>query len=257
MADTAPRIFAYLDFRQYLQDCYRFRKARSPGWFKELLQGRGRLSERRRLRLAKTLGLNPRESRYLQAMTAYGNSSSMQTKDYWLGKMLAFRESRLEVVGGERLQFYRKWYYSAVRELLFSQPFRGDYGALARQLNPAITRAEAKESIHLLARLGFIVADRHGRYRPRGMTLKKDPALPSPAVRQFLKTHLKLAMRALDRHPKEARDISALTVSLSESAFRQLSQDIRLLRRKVLESTDRTAPGKVYQCNFQIFPLSK
>ena len=74
----------------------------------------------------------------------------------------------------------------------------------------------------------------------------------------FLKTQMNLAIEALDRYPKEERDISALTLTLSPEAFKAAQEEIRALQRKLLALTDLyPKPDTVYQANFQLFPLSR
>jgi uncharacterized protein (TIGR02147 family) len=74
----------------------------------------------------------------------------------------------------------------------------------------------------------------------------------------FLKANLLLAGQALGSLPKEERDISAVTVSLSEDAAGMVRWELAQLRKKILSlaQTD-SSHERVYQCNLQLFPLSE
>jgi uncharacterized protein (TIGR02147 family) len=110
----------------------------------------------------------------------------------------------------------------------------------------------------LLARLDFIRADENGRFRPSNPILKKDTAFKSMHLAAFLKANMQLAMESLDRYDKDARDVSAITLVLPDAAFRSAKEEIGALRKKLLAWSEKSkANGKVYQCNFQIFPVSK
>ena len=266
-------IFSYTDFRKYLEDFYQARKksdkkfshrfiqekvgASSAGWFADVVKSRTNLQGSHVVKLAKLLQLKSTETDYFESMVLFGQAGSLEERTRYFHKMVAFKEVRADMVGMDKLEFYSKWYHSAIREILFFHPFRGDYAELARKLSPPIRQAEARDSVALLERLGMVEANAIGGYKSIDAVLKKDSSFPSVVMANFLKNNMELAIEALDRYSKEERDVSALTVSLSDQAFAQVKEDIRALRKKILAMTEvDVAPNKVYQCNFQFFPLS-
>lgn len=274
MPAALPNIFTYTDFRVYLGDFYQAKKsadrkfshrfiaekvrAGSSGWFADVLKGRLNLTGSQLLPLARLLQLKANEIDFFEAMVGYGQAGSLEERTRYFHKMLSFKEVRADMVGLDKLEFYGKWYHSALRELLFFHAFRGDYAALARKLSPPIRQAEARESIELLERLGFVEPNGIGGFKARDATLKKDSSFPSVVMANFLKSNMELAIEALDRYSKEERDISALTISLSDEAFAKVKEEIRALRKRILAMTEMdVAPSKVYQCNFQFFPMSQ
>ena len=266
-------IFSHTDFRKYLGDYYLARKradrkfshrfiqekvgAGSAGWFADVVKGRTNITGASIIKLAKLIQLRSTETDYFESMVLFGQAGSLEERNRYFQKMLAFKEVRADMVGMDRLEFYSKWYHGAIRELLFFVPFRGDYAELARKLSPPIRQADARDSVALLERLGMVEPNGIGGFRSKDAVLKKDPGFPSVVMANFLKSNMELAIEALDRYSKEERDISALTISLSEEAFGKVKEDIRALRKKMLALTEvDVAPSKVYQCNFQFFPLS-
>lgn len=274
MPAQLPNIFTYTDFRLFLGDHYQARKsadrkfshrfisekvrASSTGWFADILKGRLNLAGAQLLPLARLLQLKPNEIDYFEALVGFAQAAGLEEKTRFFQKMIAFKEVRSDMVGLDRLEFYSKWHHSALRELLFFYPFRGDYAALARKLSPPIRQAEARESIELLERLGFVEPNTIGGFKAKEATLKKDPSFPSVVMANFLKSNIELAIEALDRYSKEERDVSALTISLSEEAYAKVREEIRALRKRILAMTEvDVAPSKVFQCNIQFFPLSQ
>lgn len=74
----------------------------------------------------------------------------------------------------------------------------------------------------------------------------------------FLRTSLRLAEKALEDLPGEARDISCVTVSLSREAAEMIRWELAELRKKILSlAVADPSPERVYQCNMQLFPLSE
>ena len=270
---TTVIIFGYTDFRKFLGDYYLERKksdrkfshrfiqekvgASSAGWFADVIKGRTNIPGAHVMKLSKLMQHKTSETDYFEAMVLFGQSATLEERTRYFHKMVAFKEVRADMVGMDRLEFYSKWYHGAIREILFFHPFRGDYAELARKLSPPIRQAEARESVALLERLGMVEPNAIGGYKSIDAVLKKDSSFPSVVMANFLKNNMELAIEALDRYSKEERDVSALTVSLSDTAFAQVKEDIRALRNKILAMTEvDVAPNKVYQCNFQFFPLS-
>jgi uncharacterized protein (TIGR02147 family) len=247
-------IYAYTDFRKYLGDYYLARKkaekkfshrfiqehvgAGSAGWFADVVKGRTSLAGAQAIKLAHLFKLKPTETDYFESMVFFGQAGSLEERNRYFQKMMAFKEVRADMVGMDRLEFYSKWYHGAVRELLFFYPFRGDYAELARKLSPPIRQAEARDSVSLLERLGMVEPNGRGGYRSKEAVLQKDPSFPSVVMANFMKSNMELAIEALDRYSKDERDISALTISFSDEAFGKVKEEIRALRKKMLALTE-------------------
>jgi uncharacterized protein (TIGR02147 family) len=267
-------IFEYTDYRCFLKACYEERKARdrkfshrfiadkvgaaSTGWFSDLVAGRINLTGAHRARLAKLLELKPNEENYLEAMVNYAHAGSLEERTRCFRKILAFKESKPDLVERDQFEYFAEWYHAAVRELLFIVDFRSDWEDLARRLNPPLRPAQARQSVELLERLRLVRKDERGRYRPTASILKKDSSFRSLHLANFLKANMNLAIESLERHPKEERDISAITVALSEEDFRAAALEVQALRKRLLAMGERPCGGKkVYQCNFQLFPTTR
>ena len=66
-----------------------------------------------------------------------------------------------------------------------------------------------------------------------------------------------LAKQSLERFSEKERDISCVTLALSEEALAEAGEELKALRRRLLERSakDKRA-SRVYQLNLQLFPLS-
>jgi uncharacterized protein (TIGR02147 family) len=68
---------------------------------------------------------------------------------------------------------------------------------------------------------------------------------------------LERAGYALDHSPREERDISCLTLCVSDSKLQELRQRVRKFRQELLQAAEQNdSPERVVQVNFQIFALS-
>lgn len=275
MAKPAPDVFLYTDFRRFLADWHTAMKVNdakfshryinervgssSAGWFADLLKGRINLTGRFLVSLIRVIGLKGKAAAYFEAMVAYGQSGSAEERNKHLETLLSSQELRMSTIGRDQFEFYGRWYHAALRELLCIHDFDGtSFDDLGKRLVPPITARQAKKSLELLAKLDLVRKDAQGRYRPTETLLKKDQAFRALNLHRYLGAFAEMAMEALLRFDKSQRDISCLTVALSEEGFAEARAELAEVRRKLLERAAKEKnPSKVFQCNLQMFPLSQ
>ncbi len=268
-----PSLFEYLDYRLFLKDVYlevkqanphhthRFiegkLKLKSSGHFAQILSGRCNISPALTARLAAFHKLGKREIDYFEILVAYNQAKGHEEKNRLFARLMGFRKARENVVGADRHAFYRKWYYTAVREALDLKPFRGDYAALGRMLTPAISADQAHEAVALLLRLGFIKKLPGDGLAKTEAVITTGPLADSDDLKAYQVEILELARDAMDRFPKAKRNFSSLSVTLSEEEYRIMIEELRAFRGRLLEMARQCrSPDRVYQCNFQFFPLA-
>lgn len=283
MALRETRIFNYTEFRNFLKDALQELKdrdskysqrfimmrmgVRSSGWLADMLSGRRKLGRSQTLELARVLDLNPREELYFQTLVDYGQAKNVAEKKRAYEKLLTFQELPKDIIESDRFEYFSKWYYSAVREYLLIEPFRGNYARLARRIRPQIKMHEAREAIELLERLGFIRKFAGGEFRPIVEHVKKRSAFSSIHYFQYLKANMNLGLEALEHIPRDERDVSAVTLTLSHDSFTEIREEIKALRQRMIQLSEAENKKfwngvpeddrKVYQAVFELFPVSK
>jgi uncharacterized protein (TIGR02147 family) len=66
-----------------------------------------------------------------------------------------------------------------------------------------------------------------------------------------------LAAEAIERIPKEQRDISTLTLSTSAACLEAIRERLSEVRQEIMEMVKMDGNAEeVYQLNFQVFPLT-
>lgn len=267
-------IFIHTDFRACLKSWLEAKKREDPafslrvmakkagfksaGHFSLVLNGKVNLSQKYLESLTASLGLNKKETEFFHALVLYTQARTHEEKKRNFERMASFSKSECKVIDVAQYEFFKHWYFTAVRELLAIHPFRGDFKALAKMVQPVITPLEAEKSIKLLLRLGMIKKSADGVYQ------KIDPALctgyqtPTVAVSTFLSETIDLAKKSLYKTPRDERNISWATVSISEEQFKAIQEEIRAMRRKIIDiSQCDDNPERVYHFGFQLFPLSR
>ncbi len=271
----SPLVFQFLDAREYLRQAYRNAKRQNPAFsqryiaqmlkassssfFRDVLSGKSGLTPARVLGFAKLFKLSKTETAYFEDLVAYTQADTAEGKRHALNKLKAAVPSgKHTLLEAFQTEYFSKWHYAAVRELLGVHDFRGDCDELGKLLNPPISGAEAQESVRVLERLKMIRKTAHGGYNTTDGVVLSGPQISPAQVRPALLGNLDLARRALDAFEAPQRPFSYLTVSVSENSARQIQEMIRTLKQNVFELvTQDKDVDRLYQLNFQFFPLSE
>ncbi len=266
-------IFEYLDYREFLRDYYEEKKKENPFFSYKLF---GRMVDIDQSYLAKVLikerhialkaikkfidyfKFDKKEAEYFETLVHFVKAKADKQSKLYFEKLLSYKGIKAQVLTEQQYEFYTKWYYSAIRSLLQYYEFTGDYKALAEKLNPAISVKEAKQAIKLLLKLKLIEKDSNGKYHLVDTAISTGKEWQSLAIHAFQQETIGLARESLDRHPKESRDISTITMNISGKDFEQVKVMIQEFRKSVLRFVnDNASPESVYQMNIQLYPLTK
>jgi uncharacterized protein (TIGR02147 family) len=266
-------LFDYLDYRQFLRALFEEKKRekagfshrslmeklslQSPGHMLFIMQGKRRLTTAIALRLASYLKFSKREQRYLLALVRYSDAKTPAEKQYAFEELLQLRQHPSMLVTPDSYRFYGKWYYSAIRAVLDVEPITDDCQRLASLLRPAIAASQAKEAVELLLELGMIDRDETGVLHPRESAITTGDVWQGAVIHNLQRQFIELGKESLDRFDKIERDISNLTVTVSDQTFDLIRKKVTELRSQIaaMACAEQT-PDKVLQVNIQIFPLS-
>ena len=266
-------IYSYYDYHKYLMDFYNEKKSSLPlfsyryisdkvgidhGLIVKIFQGKRHISTRSIPAFTLLLGLSRRKSEYFELMIKYRKAKTSNEIKHYFEKLLSFSGIEEHRVESDKYEFYQKWYYTAVREILHLYPFKDDYEWLANMVEPAITPAEAKKAVLLLERLAFIKRNEDGFFELTNRFVTTGLQWRSIAIRTYQKEVMNLAMQALDTIPKEERDISTVTLTLDDAGLALARDRIAALHKELVEiSAACQNVNRAYQINLQLFPISK
>jgi uncharacterized protein (TIGR02147 family) len=274
VSDTkAGQIFDYLDYREFLQHRYEAFKRKSSvfsyryiagkvgmdaGSFNGILKGKRKLDPALAGKVAQVFGLNVYEKEYFEALVLYCQAKNHGERTILLEKLLRLRGIQIKKLEGRQFEFYQKWYFSALRELLNCNPGPVDAAMLGKLLRPAITEQEAQEALQLLLDLGLIEKRDGGIFRVAENLITSGDGARAAAMNSFHLAMASLATRAILEIEPGERDFSALTLNCSLDAFQDVKAILKQARREVLQRVEKDARSDVVlQINFQAFPLSQ
>jgi uncharacterized protein (TIGR02147 family) len=271
---TKINIFEYTDYRKYLKDYYNEQKSvnkafsyryfaqkagfNSSGLFKDITDGRCNMQSGMIMKFSKTIGLNKKEEEYFENMVYFNQAKSTEEKKRYFERMMRFYDSKAYKVDANQYEYYTKWYYSAIRELLAIGKFKDDYNLIAGKLNPKISSGQAKKAIQILSKLSLIRKNKSGYYECADEIITTGPEIKSLSVANFQKVMMEMAKEAIDRHPSSHRNISTVTFSASKAVYKDIEKELIACRKRILNMIKQcNNMDSVYQLNLQLFPLTK
>ena len=171
--------------------------------------------------------------------------------------MQSLKGVSLKLLQKKELEFYRHWYYNAIRSIIGICRFKDDYQGLAESCSPNITEKEACDAVKLLADLNMISTDRDGYWKVNDTFVSTGGNWRSQAVRACQHETIRLADESLDRHQPFLRDISTVTMTFCMDDIQLLREKINAFREDLLRlSQEGTDDDTVFQLNIQMFPLA-
>jgi uncharacterized protein (TIGR02147 family) len=266
-------IYLYADYRFLLKDYYSYQKKEvrsfsyryfavksdvSASLFKDIIAGRRRLSQAVMQKYAVAMGLATKETDYFSAIVKFINSKTNDEKNLHFTQMLRLRgTSAIKFMDEGQYEFFRCWYHSALREMVTLSDFREDYDWIAKRCIPRIAAAQAKKSIEMMLQLGILRRNEQGKLVPSDAVISSECEMKSFVLRNFHTEMIGLGKEALERFEPSEREISSLTLGLSNKCYDRIKERIRSFKQEILNMVieDTSDSETVCQCNFQLFPL--
>jgi uncharacterized protein (TIGR02147 family) len=119
--------------------------------------------------------------------------------------------------------------------------------------------AHVKSSLKLLEKNGFLEKDEQGHYSQSNRSVTTGSLdVTSLAIREMHRQMGELGVQSLDQVPVAERDISGLTIGISETAYEKITKEIAEFRRRISSIVmEDSGEERVYRLNVQLFPLTK
>ena len=268
-------VFEYDNYRAYLRDLYGFYKKtkpqfsyryfsqkagfRSPNFLKLVIEGKRNLSQESIERFTSALKLNKKETEFFRILVHLNQARTIGEKKLYAEQLMRSRSFRyIHPLRQDQYRYYAEWYNIPIRELTILPEFSENPGWIARSLLPPISPQQAQKALDLLLQLGLLERDESGRLVQADAFISTGDEVTSTSVANYHREMIQKGSEALDRFPGPDRDISSVTMALSEKGFQEIKSLIQKFRKELLAIANQDRhPEGVYQVNFQLFPLAK
>ena len=212
-------------------------------------------------KFAGAMKLNNRERDYFETLVFYNQSKSPQEKVKYFKKMMAFREFRdASSLTKNHLEYFSKWYYPAIREMVNMDEFVSEPEWIANQLRPSITPSEAEVALEILEKLNLIKKDEKGRWVQAEKHVAMGGEMGAMNAVMFHQEMIRLGSECL-KDPAHEREVSSMTMSVSEPQFQHIKERIEQFEKEIRELISKNGSDskvdRICQLNFQLFHLSE
>jgi uncharacterized protein (TIGR02147 family) len=260
---TAPDIYTYLDYRQFLRDWFNAKKAanpryshrvfarkadqRSPSMLIFVMDGKRNLTPKTVASFAKAMGLDEAETRFFGHLIQHEQAEMPRDRAQALDEILKttrFREARR--LDSEALEYFVHWYFPAIHELAHRPDFQGDAAWIAKTLVPSISEPEAQRALESLLELGLLAPDEAGIPRPTAATVTTPHEATATAAHAYHEGMLQRALEAIGTFPRDERHILGVTAAIPESMVPKIKTQLNELQKALLSATEQGPKERVF-----------
>ena len=225
-----------------------------------IIRGKRNLSPKALDKIVEILQIKGTERLYLESLVRYCNSRKSEEREELFQRMLQLKSKVLtSPMEQNQLEYYSEWFHPVIREMTAMADFRSDPYWIADHVVPRILPEQARKSLELLDGLKLISYNEElKRHQQTQSIVSTGEEVASHAVVRYHQRVLELARDAITRVDPEKRDISAVTVAVSEETAQMMKAEIQAFRKRLLALAEKDeSPDRIYQVNFQLFPFTK
>lgn len=267
-------VVEYNNYRLYIRDYYAERKDRSgftwrdfardagyssPVFLKLVCDSKSNLSDVGVERVASAMGLVGVDLQYFRLLVSFNQEKDLDKQKAIYAEMRKLaKENSVTLVGEDQYDYFENWLNPVIREL--APACKNPTAAkLASQCVFETDVPQVKKSLKLLEKTGLLKKNEDGTYVQDAKSISSgDLNVASMAVREMHRQMGNLAVKALDQVPLNERDVSGLTMGISESAYQKIVKEIADFRRRITAiAVESVGEERVYRLNMQLFPLTK
>ena len=267
-------VMEYSSYRVFIRDYYAERKIRSgftwrdfakaagyssPVFLKLVCDGKTNLSEAGVERVASAMGLVGVDLQYFRLLVQFNQEKDSSTQKQVYAEMRKLsKEYSFALVGEDQYDYYDSWVNPVLREM--APRLKGATPAqMAGEIVFDTDAAQVKKSLKLLQQNGLLKKDDQGNFSQGNLSVTTGNLdVASLAVREMHRQMGELAVKSLDQVPVKERNVSGLTIGISQEAFERISHEIADFRRRISAIVmEDSGEERVYRLNVQLFPLTK
>ena len=268
-------IFDYSDYRKFINDYQHMKNAlnsafsfryyakkagiNSSSFYPQIIKGKRNLTKNTIVKTCIAFNLNDQQAEYFENLVFFNQAKTIKEKNLYFDRLIEKQKLRnVKKIKEEQYDYFSAWYHCIIREAVTFVKFGDDFGRLAGFVHPAISAEEAKGSVQLLLRLGFLKkdGDRYVQTEPL-LATEGSTDFEIHQLTNFQITMLKMAIEAYDRWKQDKRLTSATAFGFSSKnypKFVEILRDCRLRMMKLAMEDDH--PDNVYMLSMNFFPMT-
>lgn len=268
------KLFDYDDYRRFLKDYFdeqkkmraafshRFFAAKagfsSSSYCLNVMRGRFNLTEKSIAKMTKAMGLGRGQSKYFAALVEYNQAKRVEERESAWNEIVQIRsENEFVHVSREQKEYFSKWYYPVLRELVCHPNFDGDMMHLARTVVPPISTEEARSAVENMQRWKLIRKISDKKFERTAQMLDAKNVSPMD-LRKIRREYVQQAIGAVETKAPGERFAAFTTLAMSEKSYDYAVKVLEDARQKIMaKASDDPAVEKVYELMIVAYPMSE
>ena len=274
MPESAPSVFAYHDYREFMRDWFahlgKTRKGFSlrsiaresqiaVGYLPMVLSGHRALSKAMLAKILPHLGLGESERAHLEMLRGLAEAESADARTALLAKLQkkrVYQDSHPQEF--ETFRYMSRWYFVAIRELSAVKGFKLDAKWIQSRLREKVPLADVSEAIEFLIEHGFIQVSAGGKVQFQEKNLQCMGGVYRVALGKFHKEMITLVRDSIESVPSEERHILGHTFAIEEKDLAEVKSVLDEALAKIEAISERKrAAETVYHVTLGVAPLTK
>lgn len=278
-----PSLSEYMDYRLFLADFYRAKKAltrlsirpysyaifsaaadiKSPNYLKMIIEGKRNLSMDMVSKFAKACAFNKAHTDEFRLLVVFNQSEDPADRNYALKQLSEYRvDQKLKQGELDRKVFEKvpNWIGWIIYALVDQEGVTFETSQLKDLLRGKASESEINDALENLVRTGELVRDPLTQKIAKGKPTEAPEEIPSALVRKLQMQLMYLGLESLYQDKATEREFGSLTLSLTEKEFEEIKFKLRQMRKSLHKENAiarMSAKGeRVYQLNLQLFPVS-
>jgi uncharacterized protein (TIGR02147 family) len=266
----------FLDYRKFLQEVYAWFKTHLDSYsylqFAEdlgfsqsnmihlAIRGKRHLRMKSVQKIVESLGLKGAERQYFETLVRYNSARLASEREVYFQRLVAIKNRTLtSKIEQSQLEYYSEWYHPVIREMVNMPDFQGDAGWIAARIQPRILPEQARKSLELLVELGLVeYSEEKQKHVLTQRNVTTGDEVTHMAVTRYHQRVIEIGRESITQVPSVRRDISGLTLSVSQEVAQKIKAEIQKFRKHLLAIADESVePDEIVQVNIQMFPFTK
>lgn len=266
-------ILDYDDYRMFLKDYYQEQKAKEKKYsyrkFSEdlgfsasnylhlVITGKRNLSLDAINKIKNQFGWTAQQKKFFHNLVHYNQCKNQEEKEKYKIEMEKVLGKKRLILNPDQFAYFSTWYIPVLKEIVALKGFVSNLNWISKKLKPVVEEEYVKKGLAILERLKMIKRIK-GKWLQTDEHISTEIEVTSTMVHNYHKQMLKLSFQALDMEAGD-RDISAMTMSLSEEQMKWLKQRVIDFRDEIQQELQgmSSEDTMVAQLNMQLFPVTE
>lgn len=277
-----PKIYKYLDYREYLREAYQYKKQINPaysesafiqaagmgknsrGYLGLILKGKRNLALKTILGLASALKLDPKETMYFENLVHFNQAESEKEKIFFFERMKVSAQNEknpayeiLEI----QYRYLSQWHLVALREVVQLADFDESPQWIIKKMRGQVTKDQVIQGLDDLLQLGLIKRDNSGHLvQTDAVVTFNESHINFKNVIQLHQQFNDRAKELMAKDPYEKRAARLTTLSCRKEDFAAIREEMKQFSNSLLArfaDDKQRASNVVLQMGMQLFHITE